>query len=242
MLAYYQQIGRAGRQLDEAYAIMLIGAEDDKIQEYFINTAFPNEKELTNVLIAIEEEDKIKKNDICKKVNLRVKKIEQCLKFLEILNVIAKEGSFYYRTANRWNINIVEKEKITQEKDKNIRNGIINGNCIILSAVHPEERFFVYNAMDRNKYIYAASEYALVVSSDYQKGGTWSGAIENYKKDWSKILVRKDADIPIGNQKLLEMDGIIPIEDLPNNFSIEQYVSSFKSKIKKIQTQQMKLF
>ena len=120
MLAYYQQIGRAGRQLDEAFAIMLIGEEDDKIQEYFINTAFPNEKELTQVLIAIEEEDKVKKNDICKKVNLRAKKIEQCLKFLEILNVIAKDGSFYYRTANRWNVNIEEKEKITQERYKEL--------------------------------------------------------------------------------------------------------------------------
>ena len=120
MLAYYQQIGRAGRQLDEAYAVMLIGEEDDKIQEYFINTAFPNEKELFQVIAAIAEEDKIKKRDLCKKVNLRSKKIEQCLKFLEILNVIVNDGSFYCRTTNRWSINIAEKEKITQERYKEL--------------------------------------------------------------------------------------------------------------------------
>ena len=120
MLAYYQQIGRAGRQLDEAYAIMLVGEEDDKIQEYFINTAFPNEKELSKVLISIEEEDKINKREICKKVNLKVNKIEQCLKFLDIMNLITKEGSDYYRTTNLWNINIEEKEKITRERIKEL--------------------------------------------------------------------------------------------------------------------------
>ena len=40
-IAYYQQVGRAGRALDHAYAIALVGHEDRQIQDYFINTAFP---------------------------------------------------------------------------------------------------------------------------------------------------------------------------------------------------------
>jgi ATP-dependent DNA helicase RecQ len=36
LIRYYQEIGRAGRGLDEAYAIMLSGEEDDEIAEYFI--------------------------------------------------------------------------------------------------------------------------------------------------------------------------------------------------------------
>ncbi|OGN90020.1 MAG: hypothetical protein A2158_04585 [Chloroflexi bacterium RBG_13_46_14] len=36
--------------------------------------------------------------------------------------------------------------------------------------------------MQRNKSIYALADAALVVSSDYKKGGTWSGAIEQLEK------------------------------------------------------------
>src|SRR5580765_827549 len=40
-IAYYQQVGRAGRAVDTAFGILLSGREDDEIQEYFINSAFP---------------------------------------------------------------------------------------------------------------------------------------------------------------------------------------------------------
>ncbi|RPH55033.1 ATP-dependent DNA helicase RecQ, partial [bacterium] len=42
IVAYYQQVGRAGRALDRSYGILLNGLEDDAIQEYFINSAFPS--------------------------------------------------------------------------------------------------------------------------------------------------------------------------------------------------------
>ena len=40
-IAYYQQVGRAGRAVDRAYGVLLAGAEDAEIQDYFIRTAFP---------------------------------------------------------------------------------------------------------------------------------------------------------------------------------------------------------
>ena len=40
-IAYYQQVGRAGRALDHAPAMLLRGVEDREIQDYFIETAFP---------------------------------------------------------------------------------------------------------------------------------------------------------------------------------------------------------
>ncbi|MFY9574264.1 MAG: RecQ family ATP-dependent DNA helicase, partial [Blastocatellia bacterium] len=49
VVAYYQQVGRAGRAVDRAYGILLSGSEDDDIQEYFINSAFPP----VNTMIAI---------------------------------------------------------------------------------------------------------------------------------------------------------------------------------------------
>ena len=40
-IAYYQQVGRAGRALAESFGILLRGAEDADIQDYFIRSAFP---------------------------------------------------------------------------------------------------------------------------------------------------------------------------------------------------------
>lgn len=50
VIAYYQQIGRAGRSLDTAYAILLTGSEDDEIGEYFINSAFPTSGEMVRIV------------------------------------------------------------------------------------------------------------------------------------------------------------------------------------------------
>ncbi|MGM0653480.1 MAG: RecQ family ATP-dependent DNA helicase, partial [Bacillota bacterium] len=55
LVAYYQQIGRAGRNLDTAYVVLLNGQEDDEIQEYFIEKAFPGDEEIQKVLTVIED-------------------------------------------------------------------------------------------------------------------------------------------------------------------------------------------
>ena len=44
-IAYYQQVGRAGRALDHAPAVLLCGVEDREIQDYFIETAFPPQEQ-----------------------------------------------------------------------------------------------------------------------------------------------------------------------------------------------------
>ena len=41
VVAYYQQVGRAGRALEAAYGVLLSGQEDTEIIDYFIETAFP---------------------------------------------------------------------------------------------------------------------------------------------------------------------------------------------------------
>ena len=49
-IAYYQQVGRAGRALDEAHGVLLSGYEDRDIQDYFIRTAFPP-AEIANAIV-----------------------------------------------------------------------------------------------------------------------------------------------------------------------------------------------
>ena len=63
---YYQQIGRAGRNIDIAYTFLMIGEEDIAIQNYFINTAFPTEKEFKMVVNCIGGADGLKEKEILK--------------------------------------------------------------------------------------------------------------------------------------------------------------------------------
>ena len=62
------------------------------------------------------------------------------------------------------------------------RNLLIDGQLVVISPYDPSAGFNVGNAMQRNKLIYALADAALVVDSDYDKGGTWAGAVEQLEK------------------------------------------------------------
>lgn len=55
VVAYYQQVGRAGRALESAYGILLSGQEDTEIIDYFIETAFPTRAEAEQVLNVLQQ-------------------------------------------------------------------------------------------------------------------------------------------------------------------------------------------
>jgi len=62
------------------------------------------------------------------------------------------------------------------------RDGLMQGNLVLISPYDPGSGFSVGNAMQRNKLIYALADAALVVHADLGKGGTWSGAIEQLSR------------------------------------------------------------
>ena len=87
------------------------------------------------------------------------------------------------------------------------------GNLLLLSVSKPDAGFNVGFAMMRNRYIYAQSEATVVVRSDLNKGGTWTGATENLKNNWCTTLCWEHS-YP-GNKALIEK-GAIPI---PNDWN-----------------------
>ncbi|MDF1597623.1 MAG: RecQ family ATP-dependent DNA helicase [Acidimicrobiia bacterium] len=98
---YYQQVGRAGRQLDKAYAILMRGREDADIQDFFITTAFPAEEEADAVLAAVSQEP-LKLGQIAARLNLREGKVAAFLKILEVEQVVARDHGYWSRTINPW--------------------------------------------------------------------------------------------------------------------------------------------
>jgi ATP-dependent DNA helicase RecQ len=101
-VAYYQQVGRAGRQLDDAHAVLLTGREDDVIQQHFIDTAFPSARTVRMVLDEIEARDDTTPRALLQTLNLSKGRLEDCLKFLECEDVIERSGGVITRTANPW--------------------------------------------------------------------------------------------------------------------------------------------
>ncbi len=96
-------------------------------------------------------------------------------------------------------------------KDKDVLSRIRDGRLLILSVATPTAGFNVGMAMQRNKYIYSQSLGTVVVKSDYNKGGTWAGAVENLKHERSYTFCWNNADYK-GNTELIKM-GAIPIDD-----------------------------
>ena len=78
---------------------------------------------------------------------------------------------------------------------------ILWDRMLVLSAFHPEAPFKGYNALERNKYIYASSDYAVVVSSGDGTGGSFKGAADCLKNKYCPLYVKDDGQAPAGNKK-----------------------------------------
>jgi len=97
----------------------------------------------------------------------------------------------------------------------NARDAIREGRLTLLSPFDPEAGFNVGNAMSRNKLIYALADCGVVVSSGYNEGGTWSGAIEQIDRlKLVPIFVRDTTGVPEGNGRLLK-HGALPFPSQP---------------------------
>ena len=83
------------------------------------------------------------------------------------------------------------------------RKWILAGDLVLVSPFNPEAGFNVGNAMFRNRYIYCLADAAVVVSSTFDKGGTWRGAIENLEAAWVPLWAKHDSLAKSGNPELV---------------------------------------
>jgi ATP-dependent DNA helicase RecQ len=122
LVAYYQQIGRAGRKLDEAYAIMMYGNEDDEINEYFIESAFPTEKDMNEIIEAVINHPGKNKNSIIGLTNMKRTRVEKCLKYLEVNGDVYVENKGYFKTPRLWKPDLEKSRKITEQRYRELDN------------------------------------------------------------------------------------------------------------------------
>lgn len=133
IVSYYQQIGRAGRSIPRAYIFLMYGREDEDILNYFINTAFPSQRETEQIVSFIGSEDGATLNQLAARVNMRRARITKALDFLLKDGYVRKEGSTYYLTPKRFVYNRKHYEEITnirrREMEQMKRLAGIRGCC-----------------------------------------------------------------------------------------------------------------
>lgn len=88
------------------------------------------------------------------------------------------------------------------------RKAIQSGDLCLVSPYLPSASFSVGNAMGRNRLIYTLADFAIVVASSVQKGGTWAGATDNLKNGWTPLFVLDYDDMPEGNSQLIKKGAL----------------------------------
>jgi ATP-dependent DNA helicase RecQ len=94
VVSYYQQVGRAGRGVDHAEVVLLRGAEDRRIQDFFIEQAFPAREKVEAVLAELRESGGGRTSrELMAVVNLGAGRIEAMLKILDVEGAVRREGT-----------------------------------------------------------------------------------------------------------------------------------------------------
>jgi ATP-dependent DNA helicase RecQ len=119
VVAYYQQVGRAGRGADKAYGILLAGQEDDGILRHFIAHAFPRPEEARALLDKLPDTDGgLTINELLGRVNLGRSAIESALRILEFDGAVAVDASSgpprYRRGPRPWQPDSERRNEVTR--------------------------------------------------------------------------------------------------------------------------------
>jgi ATP-dependent DNA helicase RecQ len=95
VVSYYQQVGRAGRGVEHADIVLLRGGEDRRIQDFFIEQAFPDRERVTAVLAELENAGQIGRTtrELMAVVNLGMGRLEAMLKILDVEGAVRRDGS-----------------------------------------------------------------------------------------------------------------------------------------------------
>lgn len=100
-VAYYQQIGRAGRALAHAEAILLPGSGDEAIWEYFATANIPNQENADRVLKSLSEQPQ-SVVDLEGATAIRRGRLEALLRILAVDDAVKKDGSKWAATGRPW--------------------------------------------------------------------------------------------------------------------------------------------
>jgi len=118
-IAYYQQVGRAGRAVDRAEAWLLPGEEDRAIWSWFAGVGLPPEDLCRRVLDALEGAGGVPLGlvDLEREVDLRRGRLETLLKILDVDGAVDRDGRGWVRTDRPWSYDRARVDRVRRARD-----------------------------------------------------------------------------------------------------------------------------
>lgn len=102
-IAYYQQVGRAGRGVEHAEVLLLPGKEDEAIWQYFASVAFPPEELVRRTLDVLARADRpLSLPALEPLVELRRTRLETMLKVLDVDGAVHRVKGGWTSTGQPW--------------------------------------------------------------------------------------------------------------------------------------------
>jgi ATP-dependent DNA helicase RecQ len=114
-VAYYQQVGRAGRGVDRAEAVLLSGSSDERIWEYFATASIPEPRDIERVLAVLHRGSR-SLVEIESATAIRRGRLEALLKILAVEGVVAKDGTAWSSTGEPYVHDQVKWETLARSR------------------------------------------------------------------------------------------------------------------------------
>ena len=116
-VAYYQQIGRAGRAVERAEVVLLPGREDRDIWAYFASLAFPPEQQVRATLDALADAGRpLSTAAIETRVDLSRGRLESMLKVLDVDGAVTRTTGGWMATGKPWEYDGERYERVARER------------------------------------------------------------------------------------------------------------------------------
>ncbi|GAB3127854.1 DEAD/DEAH box helicase [Streptomyces calidiresistens] len=116
-IAYYQQIGRAGRGTDRAEVVLLPGPEDAAIWKYFASLAFPPEEQVRETLRVLGESERpLSLPALEPLVGLRRSRLETMLKVLDVDGAVRRVRGGWIGTGEPWVYDTGRYERVARRR------------------------------------------------------------------------------------------------------------------------------
>jgi len=116
-VAYYQQVGRAGRALAEAVAVLLPAETDEQIWAYFATAGVPDEERVGKILGALAERPQTLL-DLEHATTIRRGRLEGLLKILAVDEVVQRDGSAWALTGKPWIYDAERWQALAQVRER----------------------------------------------------------------------------------------------------------------------------
>jgi ATP-dependent DNA helicase RecQ len=117
-IAYYQQVGRAGRSTASAEVILLPGREDQDVWRYFASVAFPSELMVRNVIAALEPDRPQSTPALEPLVDLGRTRLEMVLKVLDVDGAVRRVKGGWVSTGEPWDYDEPRYRKLDEARKR----------------------------------------------------------------------------------------------------------------------------